>query len=522
MPDWEAWITKQVGTVRLGRRVLVLCRTRATLAMVRRWAARRGGVLGLEAVTPASLAHQVRQDPILGGGRRRRWPEDLVPGHTAIGRRIGARPGLTSGARRWVQHVRGAQRVGVALDVPDWLQELVDLGWGSEDEEDALLALVDAVRARGRNLAAATSWDKVLAVGFDRPFDALAPWEPALVQGLAGRAVIPPTPRIEASEPLDAVFVPDVVAEARLAVSLARDDPEGTMILVSEAATARRVRDALARNGVPCAWRDSDALEVHTLASAVRRCAAWFADAPDPPIQVGDLSFVLGATALQRALHPAAEEARRKLLERVGLDPAARSGRRALVDALEAARLLDAPLSAWLRRMGDLVAELSVKRPASAVAAAAVAVRLALLSACLAAVPVEDPLRTLTGDTLDFDVDDFEDVLATLLGDDVPSDDHSVGRSAGCRRFLVGCRIASRRPGRLRDPVAAPARLASRVARAPGASGCDLGGPVRRRRSWRSTTGRPAVPAPARRPRPRGLTRRAPPDPCSPTPKSPG
>jgi RecB family exonuclease len=471
VPDWEAWITEQVGPVRSGRRVLVLCRTRASLSLVRRWAARRGGVVGLEAVTPASLAQQVRQEPVLGAGRHRRWPEDLVPLHTRIGARIGARPGLAAYARRWVQHARGAAGVGAALDVPEWLQELVDEGWGREEEEEAIEALIQAARARGRKLGASASWDKVLPIGFDRPHEVLAPWEPLLVRALSGRSLVPPAPAPERT--IDAVFVPDVVAEARLAAVLARQDPDGTMILVSETATARRVRDALARNGIACAWRDSDALEVHTLASAVRRCAAWFGETPrmssgappglssggptaDPPVQVGDLSFVLGVTALQRPLHPAAERARRVLLERVGLEAEAPVGRRGMIDALDASRLLDAPLSTWQVRMADLVAELAIPKPGAARASAAIAVRLALLAACLAGAPFEDGLRQLTGEALEFDEDDFEDVLATLLGDDLPQAELPRGDQLGAvKRFLVACRP------RVRDDPVACAILAA-------------------------------------------------------------
>lgn len=462
---WEAWIADRVGPIRTGKRVLVLCRTRVTQSLVRRWVARTGGALGFEAATPATLAQQVRQDPLLGAGRHRSRTQDTVPPTTAIGRRIGARPGLTGYARRWVQHLRLASRAGVALGPPDWLAELAATGWGRDDDEDALGYLLDAVGARGRKLSASAAWDRVVAIGFDRPPSSLHPWEPFLVRKLTGRpiAAAPAPGSGPPSGPIEAVRVPDVVAEARVAVTLAAADPDGTAILVTDTATARRVRDALARSGVPCAWRDSDALGVHALASAVRRAASWFAEPPDPPVQIADLAFVLGCTALHRELHPAAEQARRALIATrpprkggtdIDVDADAQLSRRSIAAALEEARLLDAPLSAWTRRLVERVGQ--ARKGWIAAASAAIAVRLTLLSAALAARSVEDALSELVGAPLTFDPDDFDDVIAELLGDGVAEHALPGGHTLGAvKRFLVSLRV------RVHDDPVARAVLAA-------------------------------------------------------------
>ncbi|MEQ1502165.1 MAG: PD-(D/E)XK nuclease family protein [Myxococcota bacterium] len=444
MSGWFDWLDDRIGALRAGRRVLVLCRTRTTLSLVRRWAARRGGILGLEAATPNGLSQQVRQEPLLALGVVRGGPGsprvgDVVPRTTAIGRRIDGRPGLSGSAQRWVQHARWLRVAGVAADVPGWLEELVDTGWGHDDEEDALLALITAARARGRKLTASATWDRVVAVGFDRVPTVLAPWESVVVRALTGK---PPVPIPFTAGTLPAIAVPDVVAEVRLAVSLAARDPDGTLILVTDTATARRVRDALARSRIPCAWRDTEVLAVHELASAVRRCAPWFADAPDPPIAAGDLAFVLARISLRR-LHPAAAAALRALLGPVGLDPdAIPLRRRSVIEVLERTRLLDGPLSGWIARLVALIAELASTEPRIAVAAAEVVVRLELLRASLEARPFDEVLAETVGAPLAFDADDFEDALATLLGDAIATVAAPPGNTLGAvKRYLVASRI---------------------------------------------------------------------------------
>lgn len=438
MSGWVEWMDEQLGPLQAGRRVLVLCRTKATVSLVRRWAARRGGVLGLEAATPAGLAQQVRQDPIFGSGRVRSAPEDVLPPSTAIGRRIGARPGLAGYARQWVQHTRSALGVGADIRAPAWLTELVDTGWGHDDDDDAVTALVEAAALRGPKLGASSSWDRVVALGFDRPRRALRPWEIVLVARLTGCApCVPETVR----RPLDAIAVPDVAAEARLAVRLAADDPDGTLILVSDTATARRVRDTLARSRLPCAWRDNEPLAIHELASAVRICAPWFAMAPDPPIQVADLAFVLVRLGLHRSVHPAAEAVRRTLLVAAGLAPEGdRLGRRAVLTVLEQSRLLDAPLSGWRRRLVALVGERAGTDPELASHVAAVVVRLELLRASLEGRPIEEVVQELVGTPVPFEADDFDEVVALLL--DARPEANPAGNTLGAiRKFLVGCRI---------------------------------------------------------------------------------
>lgn len=443
MSSWLQWLDDRIGPLR-GRRVLVLCRTKASLALVRRWAARRGGVLGLEAATPGGLAQQVHQEPILAGPRRRVVEEEAMPAGSALARRVGARPGLTGVARRWTRHLRLARAVGAEPEAPDWLDELVRAGFAVDEGSAAMEHLVQAVRARGRRLTVTASWDRVVTVGFDRGPPAESAHEHWLARALAGPHRAPTEPE---GVPIPARMVPDVAAEARLAVALAAGHPDGTLVLVNELATARRVRDAARRSGVPCAWRDAEALSVHGLALAVRRAAAWFSDAPDPPIQLADLVFVLGRTSLGRALHPAAEAAITGALgaaEAGGDTPREPLRRSAVKRVLEGTRMLDGALSTWRARVREQV-DAAGAAPELRGAAAGVWIRLELLHAALTGRSVEEVLGEALGNPITFDADDFDDVVATLLGDlgdEWLGPAHPSGSTLGAvQRFLLACRV---------------------------------------------------------------------------------
>lgn len=437
----ERWLSDRIRLPpRWGGRVLVLARTRATVSLVRRWAAERGGVAGLDVATPSSLATQVVQPKVLALDQDEPPPADLtLPPETAIAARIGDRPGLAEVARRWVRFFRLSLAAGTAGAAPDWLMELAATGWGEDDDERAYLGLLEAARharsGSGVRLGE-MHWDRVVAIGYGLPVPVIEPWESAFLDAVGAER---PDPRSAPEMLLRSLTVPDVAAEARVAVTYASQDPEGTLILVSSEGTARRVRDALRRSGLACAWRDRLELRTHELSSVVVRCAPWF-QSIDPWVQVGDLAAVFGQLALHSSLHPAAEALLDRRLDHAGLVRSeAQLSRRGVVQVLEDARLLEAPLSRWISRM----AELQVPRSDAAsdrrraARAAAVEVRLQILQATLAGEPLDE---AFSDEPLQFDEDDFDAIVAELLGDDslvIPQ-----GQTLGAiRSFLVACRV---------------------------------------------------------------------------------
>ncbi|MEN0063247.1 MAG: PD-(D/E)XK nuclease family protein [Myxococcota bacterium] len=441
---WEAterWLTDRIRRpAQWGQRVLVLARTRATVSLVRRWAALHDGVAGLDVATPSSLATQVIQPRVLELDREDPEPPAVsMPEQVAIAARIGDRPGLAEVARRWVRYYRLAVAAGTQPKAPDWLVELAATGWGEDPDERSYLGLLEAARHsrsdHGVQLGE-MAWDRVVALGYGVPPTVIEPWERALLDAVGAER----PEKVTAPEMmLRSLTVPDVAAEARVAVTYAHQDPEGTLILVSSEGTARRVRDALRRSGLGCAWRDRLELRTHELASVVARCAPWF-QTIDPWVQVGDLAAVFGQLALNTALHPAAEALLDRRLDHGGfVRPEAQLSRRGVVQVLEDARLLEAPLSRWISRM----AELQVPRsdgPSDrrrAARAAAVEVRLQILQATLAGEPLDE---AFSDEPLDFDEDDFDAIVAELLGDE--SLQIARGQTLGAiRAFLVACRV---------------------------------------------------------------------------------
>ncbi len=458
----DAWVTAQLGRLRPGERVLVLGRTRSTLSLVRRWASRRGGVLGLEVAAASGLAAQLHRPVDLPGG-------DVLPADTALGRRIGDRPGLQRLAHRWVRELRVRRALGVPHAAPERLSELLGSEFGVVPEDVALLTLVAEARDRGRTLTASMRWDRVVALGFAEEPAFLEPAEVALAEALAGSL---PPPGVVRDGPLPAIAVPDVAAEARAAAVLAAEDPSGTLILVASDATARRVRDALDRNGLGGALRDPTPLGAHPVASAVRRAAEWFG--PDAPsLLAADLFTVLSRTSLRRRLHPAAAA---WLAERLPDDERADwFDERALATVLERARLRDAPLARWLARTEELAA---TSDPAARRAAVHLLVRLRLLDACVRGV---DLAEVLGGAAATAERDDFDDAVRELLGDPPGPALPPPGTFGALARFLVELRlrvhddpVARAILGALRDRSERPA-TAARVHEALSGPGLDPG-----------------------------------------------
>jgi len=437
----DTWLEARVKPPKgLAKTTLILCRTKASAGAVRRWIARRGGMPGVDVATPAGLALQTWQPPLLGELAPPTSLEAELPPGAEIGLRIGDRPGLTALARRHVRALRSAEMAGPTDGVPTWLRELADLGWAVDSNRDAQVQLLERARAGGRELSAGYGWDRVALVGFDLGDDHIDPWTRAVVAALKGR-------RSPASGPpgtVDAIEVPDVATEARVAAAMCRlgtQPVDETLILVADVATARRVRDALRRNRIPCAWRDTASLQSHALASAVTRCVPWFTE-PDPPIRVSDLAWVLGQTSLGRNLHPAAQFHLEKRLEAGGFEvDDARLRRRGVVRTLEKTRLLDAPLSRWILKTEEL----------GDARALAINVRLQVLSCCINGESLDEHFPAPD----DAPWDDFDDIVAQLLDDGLPGEApppraHSLG---ALKAFLVACRV------RVHDDPAAVAIL---------------------------------------------------------------
>jgi len=362
--------------------------------------------------------------------------------------RIGDRPGLTALARRHVRALRSAQLAGPVDSAPEWLQDLARGDWAREPACDARAQLLERARAHGLQLSSGYGWARIALVGFDIPDPHIDPWARAVVAALRGRR----TPTLPTEAPVDALRVPDVTAEARAAAQLCTDLSQDTLILVSEVATARRVRDALRRNGVACAWRDTAGLHAHALASAVARCAPWFAQ-DDPPIRAADLAWVLGRTSLGQRLHPAAQLHLERRLAELDLDPdAARLTGRRVVQVIQQTRLLDAPLSRWLQ----------VTEARDDPRVIAIHVRLEMLRCCIRGERLDDAFPVPGGQALD----DFDDVIAQLLDDGVPGEApppraHTLG---ALKAYLLACRV------RVHDDPVAVAILAALKRRADWAA----------------------------------------------------
>ncbi len=443
----DAWLEALVKPPRgLGTTTLILCRTKASAGAVRRWIARRGGMPGVDVATPHGLALQTWQPPLLADVQPPTSLEAELPPGAEIAQRIGDRPGLTAVARRHVRALRSAEMAGPVEGVPGWLHELADSDWAVDSDRDAQAQLLERARAGGRQLSASYCWDRVALVGFDLADDHIDPWSRAVVAALKGRR----RPAVAVDDTIDAVEVPDVATEARLAAVLCREKAEDTLILVADVATARRVRDTLRRNQIPCAWRDTAGLQSHALASAVTRCVPWFAE-PDPAIRVSDLAWVLGQTALGRRLHPAAQFHLERTLAERGLDPQeARLRRYGVVKTLEQTRLLDAPLSRWILKTEGV----------DDARALAINVRLKMLRCCINGESLDDAFPA----PADAPWDDFDDIVAQLLDDGIPGENpppkaHSLG---ALKAFLMACRV------RVHDDPAAVAIL----------------GALRRRQDW--------------------------------------
>src|SRR5690242_2808971 len=138
MHEASGWVAEQidVGQAAAGR-TLVVCRSRATASLVRRWLASARGRLGVEVALPSSVAAQLLPRPWLAAPVVPETEDPLLPPDTEMGRRVAGRPGLTAVARRWVQHVRLARAAGQEIEAPPWIEELLDRGWANDPDHAA-------------------------------------------------------------------------------------------------------------------------------------------------------------------------------------------------------------------------------------------------------------------------------------------------------------------------------------------------------------------------------------------------
>lgn len=425
MSALDRWLEDRIRPPqRLGERVWVLCRTWASVSMIRRWAARRGGLPGIVIGTPETLANQLHRPALLSPIAEPPQPTGL-PTDCPIAARIGDRPGLIAVARGWARWLRLARAVGHPAPAPGWLEALS--GWGIDTPERALIALLGRLQHPG----GLGSLGRIVPLGFEAPAGVAPPWERALADALGiGSAPAP------AARTLPAHTVPDVVAEARLAAAQAARAPLETVILVATSSTARRVRDALHRNGLPCAWRDRLPLRTHPLASAVERCAAWLSG-PDPQIQADDLSWILCRVLAARP-HPAAATLLSHRLAAHGLsgepiqllEPRVRA-------LLGATGLRGAPLRRWLAELDELSTPGPQIPAPRAALASAIWVRLWLLERTCRGQPIEPPGGPLAA----ADHDGFEWWLADRLGEERPAAPPPPGTLAALRAWLVACRL---------------------------------------------------------------------------------
>ncbi|MCB9672073.1 MAG: PD-(D/E)XK nuclease family protein [Alphaproteobacteria bacterium] len=442
MSSVDAWLDDRVRPPKtLARPILVLCRTDATLATVRSWAARRRGLTGFDVATPRMLAAQ------LGGPRLDAPPEsdDTLP-DVPFARRLRDRPGLVALARQRTQELRRTRAADPAVRAPAWLAQLADTTWAVDTPEE--IRLLELARAHGPHLTASLGWSRVVAIGFDVPLD---PWTRAVTEALTQQpaAPVPAATRM----PDRALVLADPVAEARQAALLASGSPNGALILVQHAATAARVHRALLRNGVPSAWRGASRLERHGLASVIRRCVPWFAGSANPNIRATDLHEVLRHPLIARRLPPPAETWLTEQLtalgdphpERTWLSP------RDLTRAIKRCRHLDAPLSRWTEEAKALMER--DDEPRTPARMARFLARLGVLEASIRGVEFREIFGTDAPEE-EADWGEFDALITSLIGDqdpDLPPPLAPSGTLGALRRFLLACKVRTRDdPGALR------------------------------------------------------------------------
>lgn len=370
------WLDPIVSGYEDPRRTLVLCRTAAAGNAVKRWVAQRGGIIGIEVVTPSGLAMSLKAPRLVPEriDRPDAGPK-VPPGHPWES--VNGRPGL---AEVLTGHLVDIRVEGISRDnLPVEVRPLLDAGWGGGDDTDALLSLVERVEAGGD--AARLGFDRVFAIGFGVPgTDLVSPPGPnryfeKLLAGLC--AVRLSAPVVSPDAKPETVLAADVVSEAAWVVKNVMDfrdaggDPEDALVLFAGEDDRDRITAALARNGIPTAVDQAQRLSRHALAILMHSILPWFDDSgSDSVILVGEtMRKLFQSPLLGRALYPDADAAdlRRRIDgwkkttsdEEAGKNDAATAKRddlslhrRSVTDALKDCHMIRGTLDAWIAALG--------------------------------------------------------------------------------------------------------------------------------------------------------------------------
>ena len=482
--------------------ILVLCRTAPVADALRRAVARAGGIAGIEIATPVALATTAFREHLGDKDVPAAAPRPACGLLERIGD-PGARPGLEAHVGGLVRRLRTHLRSGGALaDDPTLasLHEASSGGWASDELEEAQSWLLSALEQRSgervRGPSSSAAYHRVFAVGFGDPVRAAPPaWEASYTAQWLGtddghpvtsvsafeRRVLAllgaePLGSFDAAPPkaLPAARVTDPAAEARLAATMllqARADGREALVLVPDGVTAARLRAAGRRNGAPTGGPEHSALAGHAVSALFRQALPWFNGEPDPAIRAAHLDTVL-TSPLCGGHFP---EAIRETLARDirGLfghgDTAPEAGREArlsareMTTAIRAARIVEAPLSVWIERVGRFAAE--EHKPALRRGALVLAARLQRLRSCVLGEGFEQDMETETRDGPDRGMEGASTL--DVGGEKKPPP--LAGTLGALRRFLLDCRLRVHE-----DPVARELLATLREASAVAATGKEL------------------------------------------------
>ena len=366
------WLDPMVSGDENLRRTLVLCRTAASANAVKRWIAARGGMVGVEVVTPSGLAMSLKAPSLRPESGDHLEADPKVPaGHPWES--VNARPGLAEVLKG---HLADIRIEGLAPeDLPAEVRPLLDAGWGGGDDTDALLSLVERVEAGGE--AGRLGFAKVFAVGFGlRRTDLLSPPGPnryfvRLLSGLGAIRLAAPIVSPDAKP--ETALAADVVSEAAWVVKNVMDfrdaggDPEDVLVLFAGADDRDRIASALARSGIPAAVDQAQRLSRHALAILTNSILPWFDDSgSDSVILVGEtMRKLFQSPLLGRASYLEAEAAalgtriaglkKAASDEDAGQDDALNAEqddlalhRRSVTDALKDCHMIRGTLDAWI------------------------------------------------------------------------------------------------------------------------------------------------------------------------------
>ncbi|MBT3224491.1 MAG: hypothetical protein HN348_35940, partial [Proteobacteria bacterium] len=296
--------------------------------------------------------------------------------------------------------------------LPPWLLDLERTSWGLTPEVEAITQLVSRAQENSLKLSVSHHYDRLVLLGFDIPPLGITPWVSALAEALAKRP-LRPIGEVPA-EPLQAIDVPDVMSEARMAARYLSGDPSGSLALVTDTTTGDRLKAVLHANGLPCAWQESIPWQSHPLAVILRRIVSWFGPGT-PHLRGTDIDCVWQSNLLGHRLPPVAREWLAPHL--AGKEPS----RRAFASTVAETRLIDAPLTRWINSLSSLGSR----------AGWVLVAHLRVLKAVASNNTLEEEFGVHTKELADFDA-----LIAELLGDEGETP-HDKGTLGALRRYLL-------------------------------------------------------------------------------------